>query len=572
MVYSLSGLKPSVIIALRGIAPIMSAPQFARTFFWESPCRLGEEGASKRDRNIRLGVLCAFILVNLIFILTHEPWQDEAQAWLLVRDLDLPSIFGALKSEGHPALWYLILFPFAKLGFPIVTMRFISLAAVSVAAWLLLAKSPLPPAFQILLLASPLFTYYLPAISRSYSIALLLIVAACVLYRERLKRPLALGVVIALLFQTHVILAGFALGLAILMIVDAVKEPEARSHLLVGSLIGICGLVATYLELRGGPSSGTTFGSIVASILDDPMTTGFLFSQHYQLNIGVFTYTAGPASALLYALSLIAVILPVILDARRYWRPFFLALFGIGAQLVISVYFYSTGNYRSLFFWAMLLVAGWLIFETANEGRMRGSGRKGSTCPEGSATDIADNAHGSENRMRQGAAYTIARGGILAMITAFFLVTIVPTWSDAVHDVVHPYSGCIDMADYINSELEPGTVIVSGCGSSASSIVPFTPTMVHWNPGVYRTYSYCDWGLTWSNVMAWDQYLGVRPVIEHYLLWYPDATSIYIIANNYTPFPAEYDSYIVHSQEDVILDLENFRLYRFPIPFDDYAS
>src|SRR3974377_1671788 len=62
---------------------------------------------------VRLGnyiVLLGFFFVVLFSLQDHEKWSDEAQAWLIARDLGLKTIwFHELRYEGHPGLWHTIL-------------------------------------------------------------------------------------------------------------------------------------------------------------------------------------------------------------------------------------------------------------------------------------------------------------------------------------------------------------------------------------------------------------------------------------------------------------------------------
>ncbi len=76
----------------------------------------------------------------------HEKWADEAQAWLIARDLDLKTIwFHELRYEGHPGLWHTILWmaqhvfhaPYAALGY--IGVAF-AIAGVAV----LVFKAPFP--------------------------------------------------------------------------------------------------------------------------------------------------------------------------------------------------------------------------------------------------------------------------------------------------------------------------------------------------------------------------------------------------------------------------------------------
>src|ERR1700758_2748549 len=71
-------------------------------------------------------VLLAYACVTLWVMRYHEKWADEAQAWLIARDLDLRTIwFHELRYEGSPGLWHTILWiaqhifhaPYGALGY-----------------------------------------------------------------------------------------------------------------------------------------------------------------------------------------------------------------------------------------------------------------------------------------------------------------------------------------------------------------------------------------------------------------------------------------------------------------------
>ena len=57
----------------------------------------------------------------------HEIWRDEAQVWLVVRDLNLFGIIDHVRIEGHPLLWYFIVMLPAKLKLPVFSMQVLSL-------------------------------------------------------------------------------------------------------------------------------------------------------------------------------------------------------------------------------------------------------------------------------------------------------------------------------------------------------------------------------------------------------------------------------------------------------------
>lgn len=103
--------------------------------------------------------LAAYMALLALVMSRHEPWFDEAEAWLMTRDLSLADlIFGWLRYEGHPPVWYLLLALPAKLGVPYEWgLKTVEWLCASAAAAVLLFRSPFPRAAR---LALP-FTYFL---------------------------------------------------------------------------------------------------------------------------------------------------------------------------------------------------------------------------------------------------------------------------------------------------------------------------------------------------------------------------------------------------------------------------
>ena len=62
--------------------------------------------------NLILFVL--YFVIALISVFHHEIWRDEAQVWLVARDLNLWGIIDHVRNEGHPLLWFYLVLPFAK--------------------------------------------------------------------------------------------------------------------------------------------------------------------------------------------------------------------------------------------------------------------------------------------------------------------------------------------------------------------------------------------------------------------------------------------------------------------------
>ncbi len=144
-----------------------------------------------------------YLSISLFLTITHEPWRDEAQQWLICRDLSLWGVIKQLKYEGHFLLWYLILFPFVKLGFPYFTQNIISWAISGAGGILFLKKAPFKFWKKVLFLFSPIMLYYLPAFSRCYCLSPLAICFICLSYQKREEKPLKYLLSIVFLVNIH---------------------------------------------------------------------------------------------------------------------------------------------------------------------------------------------------------------------------------------------------------------------------------------------------------------------------------------------------------------------------------
>ena len=167
-------------------------------------------------RKTQLFYFAAIVLVaviNLLFVFVHECWRDEAQAWLIARDNTLLSLFNITSYEGHPLLWYVILMPFARLGFPYFVLKCISYSIMLFVSGIIIIKAPMKKWIRALFVFSPacLYCYVTPA--RNYCLCALFVVLLAWTYKARYEVPLIYGTLLALMLQTHIIMAGFVVAL-----------------------------------------------------------------------------------------------------------------------------------------------------------------------------------------------------------------------------------------------------------------------------------------------------------------------------------------------------------------------
>ena len=176
-----------------------------------NPLRLTTE--ESLPRGLGIAILLMFVAGTLYTALHHEPWRDEADAWLAARDLPINEMVpGWTAHAGTPALWYLVLKAIVHSGLPYTAETIVNLLFIWAAAALLLFAAPLTRMTKTLLLGSYFFSYEYAVIARSYALSILLIFLALALR----KKPIPFAIVAAALFNTNVHGAIFA-GLLFLL-------------------------------------------------------------------------------------------------------------------------------------------------------------------------------------------------------------------------------------------------------------------------------------------------------------------------------------------------------------------
>ncbi len=173
------------------------------------------------------GVLSAWIAIVGFTLQYHEKWADEAQAWLIARDLDLKTIwFHELRYEGSPGLWHTILWVAQHVFHARYdALGYIGMAGATAGVALLIFKAPFPRYIRWPLAFTYFMVYQYAVIARPYTLLPLLAFSAALLFKD-LEHPERMTIVLVLLANLSLhgtILAG-CLGLVYLM--DAYRARE----------------------------------------------------------------------------------------------------------------------------------------------------------------------------------------------------------------------------------------------------------------------------------------------------------------------------------------------------------
>jgi hypothetical protein len=183
---------------------------------------------SSQSKKNTLEILTIFVYASLLAFISyfHEPWFDEAQAWLIARDSSLfDMIWNVLRYEGHPPIWYLSLFIPAHLGIPFeIGLKSVNFIFAVLAAGIFIRYSTFPLLVRLL---TP-FTYFLfyqyGVISRSYSLFMLVLWLIAAAFPKRNERPFLFAILLSLLGGVTAYGMLIAFGIALAWLLEIITE------------------------------------------------------------------------------------------------------------------------------------------------------------------------------------------------------------------------------------------------------------------------------------------------------------------------------------------------------------
>ncbi len=369
----------------------------------------------KHKQIVYWGIFILYAIINFILTMLHEPWRDEIHAWLMSKELSVVNLFIESKFDGHPILWHLLLMPFAKLNFPIITLNIISYIILLVSAWLFLFKTKLPLALKIFAIFTIPFTYTYSAIARNYSCIILLLTIIGIYYPKRTEKPIVYSILICLLIHTHSLAWGIVAGLTITFhfyeIILYLKNKQNNiKPIIIGLLLIIINTLIVIFELYGTTNINYTAG----------------FSSH-------IIHIAGCIALLLFAL-----LLYTIFVLKSHYKEFIILSIGLLFQIYIYMTVYSSILFqRYILFFALALFYLMLI----------------------SDTDCFDDIKH------------------FILYFAFIFITIFTSllWflRTTINDVLYPYTFAKQMADYINNNVPKNTTILIDASIIGQSIIPY---------------------------------------------------------------------------------------------------
>jgi hypothetical protein len=183
------------------------------------------------------GVTTGWLVITLVvasaafgWVLARHPmWFDEMQAWNIARSSgSLGDLLTNLRYEGHPVAWYLPLYAVSRFTGDPRAMQVVEFVVVVSTFALILFRSPFPYLYRLGLVASYFVFFEYGTMSRSYSLAVLVLVALlCVLGRDDPKWTWA-AVLSCVLSFTVLSAAVLALALAGALLLERPRDRARR--------------------------------------------------------------------------------------------------------------------------------------------------------------------------------------------------------------------------------------------------------------------------------------------------------------------------------------------------------
>jgi hypothetical protein len=315
-------------------------------------------------------VTLAYLAVVAWAALAHEPWRDEMEAWLVARDAASPlGLFSNLRYEGHPVLWYVILWPLTRLGGPGL-MQAAAVALGGASTYLFARLSPFPRWARVLFAFGALQVWEWGAIARNYGLSAALLFAAAALLVRRERHPLWLGLVLALGANASAHGAIVAGGLLAVLVVERLspwRDPARAAPAPAfwgGVALAAAGQIAGALTMvppadsairflwaartlgdRIGKTVAAPFHGIATLPWADPLDPHVVL-RAVQISIGVAA-----------TLAFLAAAIPVLARRRGAWLA---AAIPCGALLGLFYLRWYGGERHAGFLFLSLLLALWI--------------------------------------------------------------------------------------------------------------------------------------------------------------------------------------------------------------------
>jgi len=135
--------------------------------------------------------LASWLVLSLMLGVWHEPFADEAQGFLIARDVPLIKLFTVIaRTEGTPVLWFLWLKLLLFFNLSYEKIYLASILPNFIAVALFIYKAPFSKKIRFLFPLTYFILFQYNIIARSYSFLFLAIILTALCWPKRFEHPL----------------------------------------------------------------------------------------------------------------------------------------------------------------------------------------------------------------------------------------------------------------------------------------------------------------------------------------------------------------------------------------------
>lgn len=299
----------------------------------------------QNKKAIKIILFGIYIIINLVLMLKHEMWRDEVRPWVMAKNLSLIDLFKVSKFDGHPVMWHLILMPFAKLGFPVITIQIIHFIFAVITAFIFYFKIKVNDIIKTIILFTTPFMYVYIIIVRNYIFILLLLMLIALIYDKKYKYPYLYGILVTFLLFCPTVVWGLSIAIFLFFEFELYKDKKFK-QILITSGIYITFLVLVVLQLSNTPNSD--FGTVASNY--NTFSKSFLY-------------------LILLTIMLFGII-SFIINKKKY-KEYFICVIGLLSQIFISMFLYSAILDVRLYYQVMVWLFYAIIFSYDNESKYK---------------------------------------------------------------------------------------------------------------------------------------------------------------------------------------------------------
>ena len=432
-----------------------------------------------KKNKINLVVMLCYSIITFITLLFHESWRDEAQAWLIARDLNIIDIFRQMKYEGHPVIWYLILVPFAKLGLPYIFVKIVSWLICNIAVWLILKKAPFNLILKILFIFSMPMIYLYPSISRSYCLIPLAITIVAIYFGQRHEKPIQYILSILFLANTHVIMYGMVGILLLLFYIEELiqnrktNSKEQKKKVYISLIVIIVGLILTLIPILISMTTNTDV-SLTSNISIFEDTKLKMENAYKEIMTGCFG-----ENELILKIVAIALIILLCYEIRYHFKNALIIICTEGLQFLIYTYIYMGSEQRV----STLILLMMFIFWIQNDKKEK------TVNIDKNEKELVNNQKYLKRQKRKEQLTNLAE-----YILVFVLIINIANGMDTVNkEIKTTYSSSYETAEWIKSNLEDDSIFICTNMPLSSAIIPYIDKEVFWSPQTLDYFSFTTW-------------------------------------------------------------------------------